>query len=414
MKSLSIIISLLLFVFGCNKSKKEDLEKIEKLEKEILRQQNVIAEQQETIQKTQKLFEDSQSKIETNSRKRLYEKDSILKHYQISTALDAMQSNEVSNYSGMIDYQSTSNDSYWKRGIYYASEDTQEYFFNVRVSTFNNNFRVYFMGVKYPLKKGELLVSIYELDENKNISLIDTVNLSIIEGLILNYEDKEADYAFFQFALMQSDNLILRDNELFYYKARTIKKQNYHTVFSDKEFYKYSLGSKEKSTKINRYVISNIIANSADDIINISPDKSRFVSNRGEVMGFYKISDWNKQKQLILTSNIYKNIKEINFNLGDYIKSNEEEAMYIDEDTNEGLLFGGTSWHSTKNILYFDNSGVTYRCIWEIDFNNKKVTKIVPEHEAIHPYFFTTIDKEYIIYTEKNKIMICEPPTNFN
>ena len=51
-----------------------------------------------------------------------------------------------------------------------------------------------------------------------------------------------------------------------------------------------------------------------------------------------------------------------------------------------------------------------YACIWMVNLSNRKVKKIVPEHEAIHPYFFIYKNQEYIAYLEENKIMLAEPP----
>ncbi len=37
------------------------------------------------------------------------------------------------------------------------------------------------------------------------------------------------------------------------------------------------------------------------------------------------------------------------------------------------------------------------------------VAKIVPEHEAIHPCYYTANNLDYVAYVYKNKIMACEP-----
>jgi len=416
MKQVSVVI-VILIVFSCStKSKKGDIVQIENLKKEISKQKEQILKQQHTIENIEKAHDNSLHKIKTNTQKLEREKDSLKKLYEISTAINGMSSNvTTTNYRKTLDYKVVTNDKYWKRGVYYTSEKRDEYFFNVRTSIINNQMRFYFMGVEYPLKKDNLIINVYELNDSKELYEIDTVNLSSVASNLVS--DYDAETFFHELTSLQLDNLILKNGRLYYYKIKEIK-TDYRPKVVKKEYYEYVLGSKNKTQKIETTVLSNVIVDTPDDIKIISPDKTKVVINYGEVMSFHKIPNWKSQyKQIVSNEYMVDKLPKLKFNLDKHIKFQTEGQMFIDEDTgreDNSLLFGGICWHSRKNILYFDNSGMTFRCIWEIDFDKNKVTKIVPEHEAIHPYFFETLDKEYIAYVEKNKIMLCEPESNFN
>jgi len=187
---------------------------------------------------------------------------------------------------------------------------------------------------------------------------------------------------------------------LYYYK--------YSRANSEKEYYEYLIGSEVKPQKVGNTILSNIIVESADKINYINPDKSMMVVNYSEEMYFYKIPNWRKEYNSIYSYDF--KLPKIEFDLKKHMVYDNGDQFYLDSDTKKTILFGGISWHNRKNILYFDNSGITFRCIWKIDFDKDTVSKIVPEHEAIHPYFFEVKNKEYIAYVERNKIMICESP----
>ncbi|WP_075343593.1 hypothetical protein [Tenacibaculum agarivorans] len=412
MRQVSVVIVMLIVLSCSNKSKKEDIVQIENFKKEISKQKEQILKQQKTIESIEKAHDNSLGKIKTDTQKLEREKDSIKRLYEISIAINGMSDNVTKNYTKTLDYKIVTNDKYWNRGVYYTSEKKNEYFFNVKTSIINNQMRFYFMGVEYPLKKDNLIINVYELNDNKELYEIDTVNLSSVASNLVS--DYDAETFFHELTSLQLDNLILKNGRLYYYKIKEIK-TDYRPKVVKKEYYEYVLGSKNKTQKIETTVLSNVIVETPDDIKIISPDKTKVVINYGEVMSFHEITNWNKQCKLILSNEyIVDKLPELKFKLSDHIKESKEFGLAVDEDTGEALLFGGICWHSRKNILYFDNSGMTFRCIWEIDFDKNKVTKIVPEHEAIHPYFFETLDKEYITYVEKNKIMLCEPESNFN
>lgn len=102
----------------------------------------------------------------------------------------------------------------------------------------------------------------------------------------------------------------------------------------------------------------------------------------------------------------YKHLFSRAFNLNLYspdsthmLKHDYEGLYLIDEFGNEDTLvnlwhneypqdwcFENFCWDETGNKLYFDNSAEV-ACIWEIDFINKTVDKIIPEHYAERPVY---------------------------
>ena len=46
------------------------------------------------------------------------------------------------------------------------------------------------------------------------------------------------------------------------------------------------------------------------------------------------------------------------------------------------------------------------RCIWRLDVENRVVEKIVPEHEALYPWYIKWFDNECVVYVEEREIKI--------
>ena len=63
-----------------------------------------------------------------------------------------------------------------------------------------------------------------------------------------------------------------------------------------------------------------------------------------------------------------------------------------------------TTLPSPRRFLFFDNAGVDYRCIWRVDTQTQEVVKIVPEHEAIHPFVFAHDGNAFVAYVEGPRI----------
>jgi hypothetical protein len=68
---------------------------------------------------------------------------------------------------------------------------------------------------------------------------------------------------------------------------------------------------------------------------------------------------------------------------------------------------GEIVWSDDSTRIYFDNSG-PQACIWEYLLAERKLRKIVPEHDALWPFFFRYQNQEYILYvnTKTHSILV--------
>ncbi|MBI2376855.1 MAG: hypothetical protein HYV07_22845 [Deltaproteobacteria bacterium] len=70
-----------------------------------------------------------------------------------------------------------------------------------------------------------------------------------------------------------------------------------------------------------------------------------------------------------------------------------------------GWSIGQSAFSDDSSTLFFDNSGKN-ACIWEYHFPTKALTKIVPEHEAEHPFFFRKEANESLAYVERDSVRV--------
>jgi len=414
MKNIILILFLLIF-FGCNdqNSKLEDLEKIKSLEHNIIDLKKEITE----IKSINKLLNESNEEPSTE--------ESYTEEFNVPLVLTNYKKFSSSKE---FNFKLDSTDEYWNRNNYFTGERSHEFFYNVKACLIDDKLKFYFIGVKFPLEDN-LIANLYELDENKNLYTIDTIDLNANrnqwkEHGIMN-ESGNHDRLFNYFMLFQLDNLVIKDEKLYYSKIKKIKGLGEKGFEVDgKEYYEYSISSKEKSLKLERqltnFISSDIMTFSSNLSYTINPNRTKvvvrsdFLADDSQSISFHKINNWNE----ILTTihnhsvDVFNEASEINFDFSKYFNFNKETYEYIDLETNDKILFGGISWHSSGNILYFDDRGGDYKSIWKIDFKNNLVSKIIPENGAMHPFFFKINEKEYVTYVEKNKIMISESPDN--
>lgn len=395
-KKYTLIVAFFILLFSCTNDSKNYTKEISSLKDSI----NII---NKSIKKS--ALKDS---IIVKAR---HKNDSLIKLLKKLKSINLIDNKNETTLSTPLVYKDTINDEYFTRGVYYKSKKKQEKFYNVRVSVVNNHKRFYFIGVKLPLDPKNSIANIYELKENGEIYTVDSLNLLASESGETKLIHKDIHLK--EFMLLQLDNLIIKNGRLYYYKVLKYDREDGSGLkINKKQYYEYLIGSEKKSKKINNTVYSNFVVERPDAIMLVNPQKQIIATNLGEVILFNKIENWtNTFNQMYINDNayshIYNDLKKINFNLADFLPDLDEDDMYYDLDTKKHVLIGGISWNYRKNKLYFDNSGMTYRCIWEIDLDKNKLTKIVPEHEAIHPYFFEINGIEYIAYVEENKIMIC-------
>ncbi|MFY0674043.1 MAG: hypothetical protein JXQ87_11585 [Bacteroidia bacterium] len=84
-----------------------------------------------------------------------------------------------------------------------------------------------------------------------------------------------------------------------------------------------------------------------------------------------------------------------------------KKTNFINQEYLGNWAFGTGCWSDNDTRFYFDNSGPV-ACIWEIDFVNRTLDKIVPEHNAAKPNYITGTSKPQVIYYEDGYIKIAE------
>lgn len=306
---------------------------------------------------------------------------------------------------------------YWQRKAYYTSPNKQERLYHVRASISEDTVRYYFFGVNFPITSNVIYANIYELDYNKSVHVIDSIKFSGSDLPSISADD----FHFEEFMLRQIDNLVIKGNKLYYYEEieRPQYSDSYYIKTSKRRYYSYELGTNKQAQLTNDTIISDHLfyGNSAYRTVTNS-NKTILAASDNYRIRFYTIQDSIK-----LFKDLYSNqeidfyeytrkLQRINFSSKQYFKPYAASGLLEDSDSKQELFFGSMCWHSNEDKLYFDNSGYDYRCIWEADIRKKHMKKIIPEHKAIHPFFFKRLNKEYITYVEENKIMLAESPMN--
>ncbi len=112
-------------------------------------------------------------------------------------------------------------------------------------------------------------------------------------------------------------------------------------------------------------------------------------------------SDMEYDKYLAIKNRVYGLLNSNNINFQFMINSNYDESS--------SFAIGYLSWDYQGTNLFFDNSNIQLACIWKTDVKRRVTTKIVPEHDAICPFYFEFKGKPYVAYTYHNQLMVCEP-----
>ncbi|WP_062054328.1 hypothetical protein [Aquimarina longa] len=301
------------------------------------------------------------------------------------------------------------NDGFWKREAYYKSKIEGEKYYQVRVSIIDTLKSFYFLGLR-KRKFDEDTVSIskvylYELDKNKNIFIVDSLPVTKSGGNYY-YEDL--------FLSRQYDNLILKKDCLFYYKENQNLLQDTTDNYSFRNYFKYKLGSKEQPIKIEKNQLpfkeDKISIGLYDVKATIDSKKSIVALTNSSNIFILKNKLWQDNIHALDTINPYRFSESyknsINIQLSTYPQFEYHDST---EPCPLNAMFGSMSWDDRGKVLYFDNSAICQACIWKIDIKTKELIKIVPEHEAIDPYFFKEKGKENIAYVYKNCIQLAHP-----
>ena len=94
------------------------------------------------------------------------------------------------------------------------------------------------------------------------------------------------------------------------------------------------------------------------------------------------------------------------FNNTIYIKDLEtgtNEILWDDPDYDGMWSIGDITWSTDSKKLFFDNTGGA-ACIWELSIEKNTLNKIVPDHNAIHPFSFSRNGYDYVLYSQETSI----------
>lgn len=213
--------------------------------------------------------------------------------------------------------------------------------------------------------------------------------------------------------------------KVFTYENDNILNFLYFVIFGDKlELYLFNENDKEKlidSFKINRdYTsVSNFeYQNYFIDEEGLDFTFDLYDNKKGEfTLNNYRY-DFKTEKMIDTIHNI-KELPILKFtgHNGDEEVSNDydgkfntisyqDKILFKIKTFEDGFVIGDIDWSPDDSILYFDNHGIMMACIWRYDFATKELSKIIPEHEAEHPYSFNYKGKEYVIYVEGQNIKV--------
>ncbi|WP_067150584.1 hypothetical protein [Pseudotamlana agarivorans] len=295
-------------------------------------------------------------------------------------------------------------DGYWNRDTYYKSVIEKEYYYHPRVHLTSKGKVFCFFGIKHDYKKKYDLKDnnayLYVLDESRNLSVIDT--LPMINSFTENFISR------------QYTNLIVKNGTLYYYKEVPYESYEYEddaSLLPEREYFSYNLEQNEVPIKIPKpeFIdeVSRITYN-ANAHVNLMENTDEVALLNDYDIRILKADLWHKIQDSLYTYPVYKVME----NLEDQVVvSVNKFPSFSHEFWTEPCEanFGGMDWDAVDEILYFDNSGLCYACIWKLDMNKKQVTKIVPEHEAIHPFHFRENNNLYVAYVYKGQLQIAEP-----
>jgi len=284
-------------------------------------------------------------------------------------------------------------------GIVYSSERINEKLFHVRVSVSGTEPLFVFLGACEPLDSLDTLakIRVYEYSRAGGLTIADSFPMKAFdEEWIVS---KDGVY-FESMVFKQFDNLALHDGYLYYYREHG--RLNGNGMYS-REYFRYALGSGKHPEMVGPeefYAINDRVMVGPNDGYCLSPSLSAAAFTNVYDIQFYHIGEDGLDgfKNFFDTRKPFTQPELINdrgdFSLLQYFPGSPQLELPCDYDA----LFGGMAWHPSEEFLFFDNSGYCYASIWLCDLRTHKVKKIIPEHEAIHPQYFTIGGQEYLAY----------------
>jgi hypothetical protein len=284
--------------------------------------------------------------------------------------------------------------------IIFEYPDTSVYIYHVHVGKIDSvNIGYFFLTLKKHAKKtgSPIFVKINEYSAPDKLHVIDSFPVDNYKAKWVFHENCHYHH---EFLLQHFDNLVLSGHNLLYYKP-LYDSINHSNVVRD--YFSYSIGSNKRPVKIDSVFYSGM--------------NNRFSFSEAERIFYCKRSGLtfycNNYNILVLhtpqTFDKLRHKEPFKLPVLDSSQRDLDLRPYFREfgiDANK-LFIGGLCFVPEQNYLLFDNSGVNYACIWLFDMNTKILTKIIPEHQAIHPFFYEDEVYDFLVYSEKNTIRQC-------
>lgn len=287
----------------------------------------------------------------------------------------------------------------WRQFPLFQSENPGELLFHPRVLPAGGvgiaDLHMLCMGMIPPQAPGgEYRMTLYEKAPGRAVHRIDRFPAAVRTGPAVYGVEAKDGVHFEPFVWRQSDNLVLTDRYLYYYRERT-------GTEDDLDYWKhwrYGLGSREAPERVGEaeFLAAGRSYNIEDfQHVSLSPD--------GRTVAFtdtYGIAIYRDPGSFQVLKRARSRAEAFSTTMRDF-----STGSFFGEG--EGtVLIGALSWSADGRRVYFDNSGVDYRCVWALDVEDRSVLKIVPEHDAIHPWAFTWNGVSCVAYAEGGAVRV--------
>jgi len=288
----------------------------------------------------------------------------------------------------------------WKQQTTYLSPHAKEVLMAVRVQVTPEGNRFFFLG-SIPTRTSSganPMVYFYEYTGKGNPYIFDSMPAPTIpaEESIDDSKSRLRDYALHHF-----DNLWITGTQVRYFRLDTGVAARGEAL----HYFAYDIGTHNPPQAIPANVFRQGNPRQRFDktalLVEQSPDKSLCLVNAD--YGLYVVHDCDPT---YLTTHYYP---KVDSSIGDV---NLRSLLPRQDDGcgPDAFLIGAAQWSANGQTIFFDNSGVCMACIWKLDLATKKITKIVPEHNALSPWFFQVGKQQFIAYTQNNAIKIATAP----
>jgi len=296
-------------------------------------------------------------------------------------------------------------------GTVFSSDRGGEQLFHVRVLATESDPIFVFLGASSPEDSSDTLaqIRVYEYTRSSGLYVIDSFPM---EAFGEKWVGNDEGVFFEQMVYRQADNLAISLDTLHYYSEHGTLKDAGEGVpegMYARTHFRYKLLSRGVPEAIDRDTFR-----SHNPRRTVGPMASYHLSHDQSIAAytniynirFYQldgdrrrefVSYWDNSEPLASPE---ADSSRNDFCLLQYFPGSE----LLEEPCDDEALFGGMDWHPSGEYLFFDNSGYCYACLWVIDLATRNVVKIVPDHEAIHPFWFQTGGQGFLAYVQGSEV----------